>query len=167
VSIAAPAAAVDFITVDGAAGVFGNPNVTCSVPSRTGCAFTSSFTFETPANFRLVSASISSVMTGNNRQTDINFDSVTLNGVAFNILSTGVQEFRNLLNQNIVSGGSNTIAVSGVTGGDAAFSGNLSFAAGVPEPGTWAMMILGFGVIGAGLRRGIADTRQKSKLAAA
>ena len=36
------------------------------------------------------------------------------------------------------------------------FGGDLSItqvAAGVPEPGTWAMMLLGFGAIGVALRR--------------
>ncbi len=29
----------------------------------------------------------------------------------------------------------------------------INFASGVPEPATWAMMILGFGVAGAAVRR--------------
>lgn len=164
---ASPAAAADFITIDGQSGVFGNPNVTCTAPATTNCNFSSSFTFMTPENAKLVSASISSVMTGNNQRTNIDFTSVTLNGVAFDVLSTGVQEFRNLLNQNIVSGGTNTISVTGVSGGDAAFSGNLSFAAAVPEPATWAMMILGFGVVGAGMRSRVAARRNNGRLATA
>ena len=51
-----------------------------------------------------MSASISSILTGGNADTNIDFTSVTLNGVAFNTLSTGVQEFRNLLDQNMLSG---------------------------------------------------------------
>jgi hypothetical protein len=75
--------------------------------------------------------------------------------VNFNILSTGTQEFRNLLNQVIVSGANNTLFVSGTTGGNAAFSGNLSFAAqsAVPEPATWAFMLVGFGAVGYSMRK--------------
>jgi hypothetical protein len=35
---------------------------------------------------------------------------------------------------------------------NAAFNGNVSFQA-APEPATWALMLLGFGVVGAGMRR--------------
>jgi hypothetical protein len=43
----------------------------------------------------------------------------------------------------------------GTTGGEASFSGNLSFAAtsAVPEPTTWAMMLLGFGAVGYSMRQ--------------
>jgi hypothetical protein len=33
------------------------------------------------------------------------------------------------------------------------FGGNVQFAAGVPEPTSWAMMLIGFGALGATLRR--------------
>lgn len=33
------------------------------------------------------------------------------------------------------------------------------FIAGIPEPGTWAMMILGFGFVGGAMRRGVKKTR--------
>ena len=48
----------------------------------------------------------------------------------------------------------NTLTVSGYTGGGGEFSGDLTFAAGaVPEPATWAMMLLGFAGIGSVVRR--------------
>ncbi len=147
---AAPAAATDFIMIEGSSGVYGNPSVTCTTTAP--CNFTSIFSFATPVGFKLVSASISSVITGGNADTNIDFTSVTLNGVNFSVLSSGVQEFRNILDQNMLSGGVNTIAVNGKSGGNAAFSGNLSFAAGVPEPAVWAMMILGFGLVGGAMR---------------
>lgn len=162
---AAPAAAMDFITIEGASGVYGNPSVTCTTTAP--CNFTSTFTFATPVGFKLVSASISSLITGGNADTNIDFTSVTLNGVAFNVLSTGVQEFRNLLDQNMLSGGFNTIAVNGVSGGNASFSGNLSFAAGVPEPAVWTMMILGFGLVGGAMRHRSATRVGNRQLVAA
>jgi hypothetical protein len=102
----------------------------------------------------LRSADISSIAT-TNPLTNIDFSTVTLNGFNFNILSTGTQEFRNLLNQVIVAGGNNTISVTGTTGGEAAITGNLSFAAAsaVPEPTTWAMMLVGFGAVGYSMRK--------------
>jgi hypothetical protein len=150
--VAAPAvSAAPTITITGASGIYGDNNVGCA---KSNCSFTRSFTFATPAGFRLASATLSSVMTGTNAKTNINFSSVTLNGAQFDTLSTGVVEFRNILNRVLVPGGTNLIEVSGITGGQGSFSGALSFASGaVPEPATWAMLILGFGVIGTALRR--------------
>jgi PPE-repeat protein len=143
------------MTITGPSGTFGDDAVICSASGTTGpCDFTRSFSFLTPAGFTLASVDISSIATSD-ALTDIDFSSVTLNGVAFNVLASGTQEFRNLLNQVIVAGGTNVILVSGKTGGEAAFSGNLSFAAAsaVPEPTTWAMMLVGFGAVGYSMRK--------------
>ena len=146
------AQAAQFLTITGPSGTFGDDEVVCAATRP--CSFTRTFNFVTPTGFNLTSVDISSIATMD-PLTNIDFSTVTLNGVNFNILSTGTQEFRNLLNQTLVVGGNNTISVTGTTGGNAAFSGNLSFAsmAAVPEPGTWAMMLLGFGAIGFSMRR--------------
>lgn len=152
---ASSAQAAQFITISGPSGNFGDDQVTCGTSTTTGpCSFTRSFTFNTPAGFRLASIDISSIATSNSL-TNIDFSSVTFNGVSFNTLSTGTQEFRNLLNQNLAVGGSNTINVMGTTGGNASFAGNLSFGAmgAVPEPETWLVMLLGMGAIGFAMRR--------------
>jgi PEP-CTERM putative exosortase interaction domain len=51
--------------------------------------------------------------------------------------------------------GSYTIHITGTRGAVSSFDGNLSFFAGtqLPEPATWALMILGFGAVGWQLRR--------------
>jgi hypothetical protein len=51
--------------------------------------------------------------------------------------------------------GSYTIHIAGTRGTVSSFDGNLSFVAGtqLPEPATWALMILGFGAVGWQLRR--------------
>lgn len=157
---AAPSAqAAQFMTISGPSGNFGDDSVTCA-GSGVSCAFTRTFTFTTPTGFTLASSDISSLLSGNNLATNIDFTTVTLNGVDFNTLATGVQEFRNLLNQTLIAGGTNTLFVAGTVGAagsttpaDASFAGNLSFAASaVPEPATWGLMVVGFGMIGSAAR---------------
>jgi len=159
---AAPSAqAAQFLTISGPSGNFGDDSVTCA-NGGVFCSFTRTFSFTTPVGFNLASSDISSILTGTNGATNIDFTTVTLNGVNFNTLSTGTQEFRNLLNQTLVAGGVNTLFVSGNVGAagsaaaaDASFSGNLSFAtaaSAVPEPATWGLMVVGFGMIGSAAR---------------
>ena len=159
---AAPSAqAAQYLNITGPSGTFGDNSVTCA-NNGVSCSFNRTFTFTTPTGYNLSSSDISSVLTGNNQATNLDFTSVTLNGVNFNILSTGIQEFRNLLNQTLIAGGTNTLLVSGTVGAEgssspanASFSGNLSFAnqvAAVPEPATWGLMVVGFGMIGAAAR---------------
>jgi hypothetical protein len=152
----APAAqAAQFLNITGPSGTFGDDTVACAAGTTGPCSFTRTFSFVTPTGFTLASADISSIFQTTNPLTNIDFSTVTLNGVNFNIVSTGTQEFRNLLNQTIVAGATNTLIVNGTTGGEAAFSGNLSFAtaSAVPEPATWGMMLIGFGAVGYSMRR--------------
>ena len=148
--------AAQTLTITGPSGTFGDDQVVCTVAANTGpCSFTRSFEFVTPAGFNIASIDISSIFSTTNALTNIDFSSVTFNGTAFNIISTGEQEFRNLLNRNLVAGGNNVLAVAGTTGGNAAFSGNISFAsvAAVPEPTTWMLMLMGMAGIGFSMRR--------------
>lgn len=158
VALAAPAQAATFvITVTDPATTYGNTNVNCG--DATGpCSFTDTFTFD-PNGYDLVTATITSGAT--EAANDIDFTSVTLNGVAFNLLTGGLLipasdvEFGTLLNQALVDG-TNTLVVNGTSGGAGAYSGTLSFSfaqRAVPEPGTWAMMLVGFGATGFALRR--------------
>ena len=84
---------------------------------------------------------------------------MTLNGVEFNIVTLGKAEFRNLFDQALTVGSLNTLVVNGTAGtsagANASFAGTLSFdgTPAVPEPATWAMMLLGFGAVGFGMRR--------------
>ena len=152
---ATSAQAAQTLTLTGPSGTFGDDQVTCTEAAITGpCSFTRSFEFVTPAGFNLASVNISSLATANTL-TNIDFSSVTFNGVAFNILETGTQEFRNLLSQNLRSTGPNVLAVAGTTGGNAAFSGNISLSqmAAVPEPTTWMLMLMGMAGIGFSMRR--------------
>lgn len=48
--------------------------------------------------------------------------------------------------------GTYTLHITGTRGGNTQYSGGIAFAA-VPEPTTWAMLLLGFGVVGFAMRR--------------
>ena len=96
-------------------------------------------------------SSIFSVSEANN----ITFTSATFNGTALAITSAGNPEFRSINNLAVVSG-AQTLTLTGTSGGNGSYAGTLSFArlaAAVPEPGAWALMIVGFGGAGAVLRR--------------
>ena len=136
------AQAAEFFSFDGNSGVYGNADVNVS-------PFMATFTFETGAG--LLSSTISSVGSG---ATNIDFTSVTLNGMEFAIVSTGFSELRQILEIPVLAG-TQTVVVKGTGGLDGSYSGVLSFSqsGAVPEPATWAMMILGFGAVGAGMRR--------------
>lgn len=140
--VVAPAAqAAQYLTITGPSGVYGDDTVSGS--------FERIFTFGPIAGYQIASIDLSSIATS--AETNVDFTSATFNGVAFNILSTGTQEFRNLLQQNLING-TNTIRVTGTAGANAAFSGTISLAA-VPEPATWALMLGGFGLVGTAVRR--------------
>lgn len=76
-----------------AAGTFRNFNVKCT-PAPAPCAFTDSATFVTPNGYSSLSATITSILNGNNLATNIDFTSVMINGVEFAIGTSGVAEFR-------------------------------------------------------------------------
>jgi hypothetical protein len=147
---AAPAVAnaTTFITLGPAAsdgsisGVFGNTGIA-------GGGFTDIITFQLPAA-GFTSATITSILA--NATTDVTFTSVFLNNVAFNIRETGDPEFWFLKNLPTLSG-TQTLTINGTSGGAGSYGGTIAFApAAIPEPATWAMLILGFGMVGAGLR---------------
>lgn len=114
-------------------------------------AFTDTFSFLLPVT-GVTGATISSIfnVAQNN---DVNFSSVTLNGVSFQIDSVGNFESRHIMNLPTL-GGPQSLVVSGTSGGNGAFAGTIAFSpiVGVPEPASWALMIMGFGGLGSVLR---------------
>jgi len=156
--IAAPAQAAIFLEITGTSGTFGDNQVTC--PTAETCAFTRAFTFLTPSGFNLASATISTAQApgaAGATISNIDFTSVLLNNVAFTLFnSPSISEFGALNNLALTAGATNNLIVNGRNTGDGAFAGTLVFAGtpgAVPEPGTWAMMLFGFGATGIAMRR--------------
>ncbi len=188
-SISAPAMAAPTVTIDflGASGAFSNPAVFCgtsgSVANGSGgtnswvagamvggsCSFTDTLTFLSPAGYAIEGGSITTnTATGaTGTVDDINFSSVTLNGIAFTLgsLNRGAFEFGAVSGVTAAAPPAlNTLVITGVTRGTGAvtqlggldagsYGGQITFAAPVPEPATWLSMIAGFGMLGFALRR--------------
>lgn len=117
-----------------------------------GGEFDDVFDFTLPTG--VTSFTITSTFT-DNPENDIDFTTVAYNGNAFNVGATGQNEFRFLNGIAMVNGGQQRLEVSGISGGNGSYSGVISFnpTAAVPEPGAWALMIMGFGGAGAMIRR--------------
>jgi len=85
---------------------------------------------------------------------NVNFvtNGVTLNGTNLTVINRGNPEVQELVLG--ITPGLQALNISGSAGPNGSYSGTLSFVAGaIPEPSTWALMILGFGAIGFGMRR--------------
>ena len=122
-------------------GTFGNTDIGAAG------AFSNSFDFLLPTG--LTNFTISS--TSSSPATNVNFTTVSFNGMDFAVNSTGTFEIRSLEGAPVMLGGQQHLVVSGTTGASGAYAGTISFAA-VPEPATWGLMIVGFGGIGGLLR---------------
>ena len=88
--------------------------------------------------------------------TDLDLTSVFFNGVQ--LFGTGVGQNEALFASHvpIFAGSLNSITINGFSRGNGAYGAQGTFAplsGAVPEPATWAMLILGFGVVGAAIRR--------------
>jgi hypothetical protein len=85
----------------------------------------------------------------------LTFSSILFNGTPLDITSTPTSSGASIaVPITIFANQLNTIQFVGSVTGSAGFSGTAQFvAAAVPEPATWAMMVVGFGVIGAACRR--------------
>lgn len=147
---AGQAQAAQYIRFDGVSGDFGDDTVL-------GGNFTRTFTINLAQ-----SGAIS--LTANSATTepfnDLDFTSITFAGQSF-VTGSVEPDFR-FLNLSNVMAGDYQLVVNGRSGGNGAFAGTIAFTpsdissgpgGAIPEPATWAMMILGFGAAGYSLRR--------------
>ncbi len=148
-------------------GTTGNPTFTASMGAGgtyagtfgiTGIAagnFSDSYTFTLPAN-GLGSGTVTTSANIIGSVNDVDFTKVTINGMMATLTSMagGLNEVAFANGVPIVAGKLNTIVVEGLSRGNGAYGGQLSFTPtpGVPEPAAWAMMIVGLGTGGAAMR---------------
>jgi len=117
--------------------------------------FAYTYTFNYPTN-GLASTWLTSITVKKDSATDVNFTSVVLNGQVFDI-SNGLKDEASLEGY-LVGTELQTLTVNGWSGGNGQYTIDFAFGA-VPEPATWAMMIVGFAGAGVGIR---ANRRQKA-----
>jgi len=168
----APAAHAATILPDNASGVPGAFfNVSGDIESgpvsatfgRSGIeagTFTDSFVFRIDQD-GFGSGALTTILAGMaDSMTDLDFGEITFsNGTetfAVAVSDWGFQEIGGLSNIPIMFGALNTLTVNYTSRGQGSYGGNLAFApavSAIPEPATWAMMIIGFGAVGVAMRR--------------
>ncbi len=118
-------------------------------------SFTRTFTFNLPTT-GVTAVSATTVRAGeNNTPGDLDFTSVLLNGSPLTLTGEAAEY---AFGQWQNTSGEQTLVINGYSYGNAGLSGVVTFASGaVPEPGTWAIMILGFAATGFAMRRRKAD----------
>ena len=155
VALAAPTAAnatvLSFSVGDITSGSFGDAHI------KKG-AFTDTVSF-TLADAGTLSASLTSAATKLKKSGDLDFSSVVLTGggntynfdITNNDGPTGLTD--SAVFNGLLSAGDYLLTITGTSYGNAQFGGNTTVESAVPEAATWLMMLAGFGVVGAGLRR--------------
>jgi hypothetical protein len=107
----------------------------------------------------LYSISLTTSAVRANGPTDVDFTAAFLTGTGIigqlnlnpDLANTDVSETYRLLGQ-LLGAGDYTLTIQGTRGRIGSYGGNVAFEA-LPEPGTWGMMLLGFGAVGWQLRR--------------
>lgn len=145
-AMTAPASATTFfldVNPHGAVDIFGNT-------STSKGAFRDDFVFSIPAGS--ISSFVSAIALSTSR--DVAIWRAFLDGTRFTKISSGVVDLWTLPDTDVTAGWHEITVLGnwGKKGG--AYTGGLSFtAAAVPEPASWAMMISGFALVGAAMRR--------------
>jgi len=81
-------------------------------------------------------------------------DKLIINGTEYPVPASGSGQSTTVGGITILKNIQNIIEVQGHTTGANGYTGTATFTAGpVPEPATWGMVVLGFGAMGAAMRR--------------
>lgn len=88
----------------------------------------------------------------------VDFTSAVLSGMGtsnglIEIDDDGITEFWRLANPVVLGAGQYTLAINGNNSGAGSLGGSITIRQAVPEPATWAMMLIGFGAVGFAMRR--------------
>lgn len=148
---ASAASAATYINY-GPVGSDGGFSITFGNTGITGSGFSDTFDFTMPTG--RADFVVTSTMSGGSQ--NITWSSIAFNGTEFDSGSAGWNEFSFLNGITVTKDSQQQLVLTGVSGGNASYSGVITFmptAAAVPEPATWAMLIVGFGGAGAILRR--------------
>jgi hypothetical protein len=121
-------------------GAFGSFNLTESG------SFSHDFVFTTATDGTL-SASVTAAKVG--PLGGLTFTSILLNGIALTDRTNGSQFFE--ITDLYALAGTHVLRIAG--SGHGSFGGSVSAISAVPEAGSWALMIAGFGLIGVTVRR--------------
>jgi len=150
---AAANAAVVVVPISDFDGEFGSFSKTVSG------SFSFEFTFASPEDDGLISASVTSTTVGT--RPPLAFTSILLNGEALTPIAGSdplTQSFK--IEDLFTSSATNVLTIIG--SGKGSFGGSIAFQPvddsgnpqpAVPEPASWAMMITGFGLVGGAMRR--------------
>ena len=154
-AISAPAIAAETIVLTGTptakSGFFGN------TPAIGLFTDEYEFTIDTSSNISVLISSI-----GITNATNIDFYSAFLNGQALNISNDGFSLAFNPTPFNF-GAGPISLVLSGEQFGEGSYSGVVAVSA-IPEPGTWALRIGGFGMVGGAMRARRASARARVAL---
>ncbi len=125
-------------------------------------SFSATFNFNVPASGRV---SIAAISIATSAASNIDFTSSFLDGTTPFTISNGAVDTA-VVSSILLSPGAHSFTLSGLLNtpsgiGNAGFGGDISFTLGqgVPEPTSWALFILGFGMIGGTMRRHTARAR--------
>lgn len=109
------------------------------------------YTFTLPA-YLLGSATVGTSATKIGGKDDLDILSVFFNGVELTGTTKTLNESVFTNKVPIIAGKNNQIIINGISRGNGSYGAQAVFAP-VPEPASWAMMIGGFGFVGAAMRR--------------
>lgn len=155
-TLSAQANAADFTAADMniAAGPNGSYSATFGNSGIGAGMFTDTYSFTLPDS-GLGSGAVTTSTAALFSVTDLDLYSVTINGTPTTTNSgIGAVEFSGISGVPITAGVLNKVVITGLSRGNGSYGANASFSpAAVPETATWAMMLGGFGLMGASMRK--------------